>query len=95
MDIQLTNLERNHTDHNHDDNHQDEDINFRNQCNPGPQNFGRDLGIKIVLPEYDGRMQPKDFMDWLVCRECVCSQTHDGGAQGYSSGYQVLWNAVV
>lgn len=37
MDIQLTNLERNHTDHNRDDNNQDEDHNFGNQCNPGPK----------------------------------------------------------
>lgn len=81
MDIQLTNLEY-------------EDHNFRNQCNPGPQNFDRDLGIKIVLPEYDSRMQPKSI-HWLVCKECVCSQTHDGGAQSYSSGYQVSWNVVV
>lgn len=37
----------------------EEELNFRNEHNPGPQNFERDLGIKIVIPEYDKKMQPK------------------------------------
>lgn len=32
-----------------------------------PQNVDRNLGIMLVILEYDGKMQPEASMDWLVC----------------------------
>ena len=34
-------------------------------------NVDRDLGIKLVIPEYDGKLKPDEFMDWLVCVENI------------------------
>ena len=42
-----------------------EDI--RNQRDPHAVNVDRDLGIKLVIPEYDGKLKPNEFLDWLVC----------------------------
>lgn len=33
------------------------------------------MSIKIVILNYDGKMQPETFMDWLVCVENVFAQT--------------------
>lgn len=68
MDTLLTNLEHNRMDNNHWENyHREGDPNLWNQHNQGPSDIDRDLVIKIVIPEYKGKMQPETFMDWFVC----------------------------
>ena len=67
IETQLTNLENNR----HEDNHQDDGGNNRNQRDPHAVNVDRDLGIKLVIPEYDGKLKPDEFMDWLVSIENI------------------------
>lgn len=33
--------------------------NIRNQRDPLANNVDQDLGIKLVIPEYDGKLRPK------------------------------------
>ena len=34
-------------------------------------NVDRELGIKLMIPEYDGKLKTDEFMDWLVCVENI------------------------
>ena len=52
-------------------NHRVDGENIRNQRDPYAVNVYRDLGIKLVISKYDGKLKPDKFMDWLVC-VCVC-----------------------
>lgn len=36
-------------------------------------NSDRDLGIKVEVPEFDGKLQPDAFLDWLLCIENIFS----------------------
>lgn len=67
IEIRLTNLENNQ----HEDNHRDDGRHNRNQRDSHTVNVDRDLGIKLVIPEYNGKLKPDDFMDWLVCVENI------------------------
>ena len=66
METQLANLENQR-----EDNHQDDGGHNRNQWGPHVVNVDRDLGIKLVIPEYDGKLKADEFMDWLVCIENI------------------------
>ena len=33
--------------------------------------FDRDLGIKLMIPEYDGKLKPDEFLYWLVYVENI------------------------
>ena len=35
---------------------------LRNQWDPHAVNVDHDLGIKLVIPEYDGKLKPDEFM---------------------------------
>ena len=48
METQLANLENNRRA----DNHRDDGENIRNQRDPQVVNVDRDLGIKLLIPEY-------------------------------------------
>ena len=63
IETRLTNLETNRRE----DNHRDDGRHIRNQRDPYAVNVDRDLGIKLVIPEYDGKLNLDEFMDWLVC----------------------------
>ena len=63
----LTNLETTRRE----DNHRDDEGHYRNQRDPHAINVDRDLGIKLVIPEYDGKLKPDAFIDWLVCVENI------------------------
>ena len=67
IETRLTNLETNRRE----DNHRDDIGHNRNQRDPHAVNVDRDLGIKLVIPEYDGKLKPNEFMDWLVCVENI------------------------
>ncbi|GKV27101.1 hypothetical protein SLEP1_g36308 [Rubroshorea leprosula] len=41
----------------------------RPQQNAAPKST--DLGIKIDIPDFEGRLQPNEFIDWLYTVECV------------------------
>ena len=60
-----TNLENNRRE----DNHRADGGHNRNHQDPHAVNVNRDLGIKFVIPEYDGKLKPNEFIDWLVCVE--------------------------
>lgn len=70
---------------------------FQNQCNLGPRNIDRHLGIKIVIPEYDEKMQLKTFMDWLACMDHVFSYKPRAGDHKLTvvatrcHGYAAMW----
>lgn len=51
--------------------HQDNGQNIWNQWNQMTHNVDGDLGIKLVIPEYDGKLKSDEFMDWLVCLENI------------------------
>lgn len=36
-------------------------------------NSDRDLGIKVEVPKFDGKLQPDAFLDWLLCIENIFS----------------------
>ena len=59
IDTQLTNLENNRRE----ENHQDDGRHNWNHRDPHIVNVDRDLGIKLVIPEYDGKLKPDEFMD--------------------------------
>lgn len=60
------------TDNNHmEHNHHEEGPNHH--YSHVPQNVDRNQGIMLVILEYDGKMQPEAFMDWLVCVKNVFS----------------------
>ena len=63
MDTIITNLENNQRANNH----QDDKGNIQNQHNQPANNADWDLGIKLVIPEYNEKLKPDEFMDWLVC----------------------------
>ena len=67
IETQLTNLETNQ----HEDNHRADGGHNQNQRDPHAVNVDRDLDIKLVIPEYDGKLKPDEFMDWLVCVENI------------------------
>ena len=48
-------------------NHRDDDENIRNPQDQHSINVDRDLGIKLVIPKYYGKLKPDEFMDCLVC----------------------------
>ena len=54
----------------HENTHRDDGGHNRNQRDPHA-NVDRDLGIKLVIPKYDGKLKPDEFMDWLVCIENI------------------------
>lgn len=62
IETRLTNLETNRRE----DNHRDDGGHNRNQRDLHAVNVDRDLGIKLVIPEYDGKLKPNEFIDWLV-----------------------------
>lgn len=67
MDARFTDLKHNHTDNNHWENdYQEKAPNFRNQRNLGPQNVDRNLGIKIIIPDHDGKMLLDLWMQQLA-----------------------------
>lgn len=95
-DAQLTNLEQNRMDNNHMDNSHHEE--GPNKCyKQGPQNIDEDLRIKLGIPKYDSKKQPKTFMDLLVRMENV----HSHEAKTYRHevtlaatrfrGYAAIW----
>lgn len=51
--------------------------NIWNQRDQHSVNDDRDLGIKLVILEYDGKLKPDEFMDWLMCVENIFVQTND------------------
>ena len=61
------------------DNHRDDRENVRNQQNKNANNVDQYIGIKLVIPEYDGKLKLDEFMDWLV-RVCKIffTQANDG-----------------
>ena len=63
IETRLTNLETNRRE----ENHLDDGRHNRNQRDPHAVNVDRDLDIKLVIPEYDGKLKPDEFLDWLVC----------------------------
>ena len=54
-----------------EDNHRDNGGNNRNQRDPQTVNVDQDLQIKLVILEYDRKLKPDEFMDWLVCVENI------------------------
>eukprot|EP00268_Persea_americana_P013940 TRINITY_DN16175_c0_g1_i4.p1 TRINITY_DN16175_c0_g1~~TRINITY_DN16175_c0_g1_i4.p1 ORF type:complete len:110 (-),score=13.00 TRINITY_DN16175_c0_g1_i4:86-415(-) len=63
IETRLTNLETNRRE----DNHRAGRGHNQNQRDPHAVNVDRDLGIKLVIPKYDGKLKPYEIMDWLVC----------------------------
>ena len=61
IDSRLINMETNR----HEENHRDDGRHNRNQRDPHAVNVDRDLGIKLLIPEYDGKLKPDEFIDWL------------------------------
>lgn len=59
IETRLTNLETNR----HEENHWDDGRHNRNQRDLHAVNVDRDLGIKLVIPEYDGKLKPDEFLD--------------------------------
>ena len=59
METQLANLENNR----HEDNHRDDGGHNRNQRDPQAVNVDRDLGIKLMIPEYVEKLKLDEFMD--------------------------------
>lgn len=51
------------------DANRDDRENIRNQRDQPTNNVERDLGIKFVIPEYDGKLNLEGFMDWLVSKK--------------------------
>ena len=56
----LTNLENNRLA----DNHRNDGENIQNPRDQYTVNVDRDLGIKLVILDYDGKLKPDEFMDW-------------------------------
>lgn len=54
MDERLTTLKQNCKDNRMEHNHHEEGPNHH--YNRDPQNVNRDLGIKVAIPEFDGKM---------------------------------------
>lgn len=54
MDERLTTVKPNCKDNRMEHNHHEEGPNHH--YNPDPQNVNRDLGIKVAIPEFDGKM---------------------------------------
>lgn len=67
IETQLTNLETNQRE----DNHRANRGHNRNQWDPHAVNVDRDLGVKLVISEYDGKLKQDEFMDWLVYIENI------------------------
>ena len=67
IETRLTNLETNRCE----ENHRDDGRHNRNQRDPHAVNVDRDLGIKLVIPEYDGKLKPDEFLYWLVYVENI------------------------
>ena len=63
IDSRLINLETNRRE----ENHRDDGRHNWSQRDPHAVNVDHDLGIKLVIPEYDGKLKPDEFLDWLVC----------------------------
>ena len=65
---------------------------YRNQNQRDPQaiSVDRDLGIKLVIPECDGKLKPDAFMDWLVCGKYFFTQANDGWSLSHPSGNSIL-----
>ena len=61
VETRLTNLETNRRE----ENHRDDGRHNRNQRDPHAVNVDRDLGIKLVIPEYDRKLKPDEFINWL------------------------------
>ena len=74
METGLTNLDNNRGANNHCDDGE----NIRNQWDPQAVDVDCDVGIKLVIPEYDGKLKPDEFMDWLACGEYFLTQANDG-----------------
>ena len=75
IETRLTNLENNRRK----DDHRDNGGHNRNHRDPHAVNVNRDLGIKLVFPEYDGKLKPDEFTDWLVYVENIFfTQANDG-----------------
>ena len=49
----------------------DDGGNIWNQRDQPANNVDWDLGIKLVIPEYDGKLKPNEFIDWIVCMENI------------------------
>ena len=73
--VKIETIKTNLENKRHGDNHRDDEGNIWNQRDQPPINVDRDLGIKLVIPEYDGKLKPDEFMDWLVCIENTFAQT--------------------
>ena len=67
IETRLSNLETNRRE----ESHQEDGRHNWNQRDPHAVNVDRDLGIKLVIPEYDGKLKPDEFLDWLVCVENI------------------------
>ena len=76
METRLATLETNRRV----DNHRDDGENIRNQRDQPVNNVDRDLGIKLVILEYDGKLKRDEFIDWFVCGENIfaCKPMTDG-----------------
>ena len=49
----------------------------QNQRDQQAINVDRDLRIKLLIHEYDGKLKPDEFMDRLVCGKYFCIQAND------------------
>ena len=67
METWIANLETNRRA----DNHRDDGENIWNQRDQTVNNIDRDLRIKLVIPKYDGKLKPDEFMDRWVCVENI------------------------
>ena len=72
-----------------ENNHRDDGGHNRNQQDPQAIKVDRDLGIKRVIPEYDGKLKPYEFMDWLVCVENIFAHKPMTEGQSYTSGNSI------
>ena len=72
MDTGITNLENNQRG----DANRDDEGNIRNQRDQPTNNVDQDLGIKLVILEYNGKLKPNEFMDWSVCVENISSRSN-------------------
>ena len=77
MDTRITNLENNRRE----DANEDDGGNVRNQRDQQVVNVDRNLGIKLVIPEYDGKLKPNEFMDCLLRVENIF--THKPMTEGH------------
>ena len=74
METRLANLAKNRCE----DNYQDDGGHNQNQRDLHAVNVDRDLGIKLMIPEYDEKLKPDEFIDWLVCGKYICTEANDG-----------------